>query len=235
MKRRERNELYFEEIGDDFDAFMSDYDVAQRGRLVLELFPEKVPGRTLEVGCGTGAITEHYVDRVKELVLTDISEQLAVETAKRFDVEGGAEDALNLSFPEGCFDMVVSSECIEHTPDPATAVAEMMRVLKPGGHLVLTTPNRLWFGVVLIAQRLRIRKFQGEERFLSIRQLRRAIEENGGQMLRHTGCHLLPWQIPFIKPLLRRMDQYGDHFYRVMINQAVLVVKQATSDEGAQS
>tara|TARA_Y100000590_G_scaffold416257_1_gene514838 strand:- start:157 stop:864 length:708 start_codon:yes stop_codon:yes gene_type:complete len=235
MKRRERNELYFEEIGDDFDKLMSDYDVAQRGRLVLDLLPEKVPGRTLEVGCGTGAITKHYVDRVDELLLTDISERLAVETAERLDVDGRAEDALALSFPDGSFDMVVSSECVEHTPDPAIAVAEMMRVLKPGGHLVLTTPNRLWLGVVLVAQRLRIRKFQGDERFLSIRQLRGAVEENGGQLLRHTGCHLLPWQIPFIKPLLRRVDRYGNRLYRVMINQAVLAVKQATSDAEGQS
>ncbi len=204
---------------------MSEYDVERRGILVSSLIPESAPDRTLEVGCGTGAITEKYRDCVGDLLLTDISERLALEAAHRNNARGQAENALSLSFPDNSFDLVISSECVEHTPDPARAVMEMIRVLKPGGHLVLTTPNRLWLPVVLAAKYFKIRRFQGEECFLSIRKMRLAVSAGGGRLLCHTGCHLFPWQIPGMKPLLRVFDRYGDRLFRIMINQAVLVEK----------
>ena len=45
------------------------------------------------------------------------------------------------NFAPNQFDVVVSSECIEHTPDPAEAVRQMVLVLKPGGLLAISTPN----------------------------------------------------------------------------------------------
>lgn len=220
-----RSELYYEELGDDFDRFMSDYDVERRAELIQRLLPDHVEGPTLEVGCGTGAITRTYRDRVGELVVTDISGKLAKAVASAVGAQGQQQDATQLSFPDASFALVISSECVEHTPDPARAVGEMLRVLRPGGHLILTTPNRCWYPVVAAAQRLRIRRFQGNEVFLSIDALRAAVSAGGGELLRHTGCHLFPWQIPGSKPLLRRLDRRADTLYRLMVNQAVLAVR----------
>jgi SAM-dependent methyltransferase len=217
-----RSELYYEELGEDFDRFMSSYDVERRAALIAELFPEDTPASTLEVGCGTGAITRTYRARVGDLTVTDISERLALRVAADLDAAGRAADATMLPFADGSFDLVVSSECIEHTPDPARAVGEMLRVLAPGGHLVLTTPNRLWLPVVLAAQRFRLRRFQGNELFLGTRELRSVVSAGGGTVLQQSGCHLLPWQIPGVKPLLRRLDRHGPVLYRFMINQGVL-------------
>lgn len=216
-----KSELYYEEIGADFDRYMSDYDVERRAAVIADLLSPIRAASALEVGCGTGAITRTFRHRVTHLVVTDISERLASETAARNNAVGRAEDATNLSFDDDSFDLVVSSECIEHVPVPARAIGEMLRVLKPGGHLVLTTPNRLWFPVVLFAQRLQLRRFQGNETFLSTREVRAAVTAAGGEMLRHTGCHLLPWQLPGAKPILRVLDRYGDRLYPVMVNQAV--------------
>jgi 2-polyprenyl-3-methyl-5-hydroxy-6-metoxy-1,4-benzoquinol methylase len=52
-------------------------------------------------------------------------------------------DVQDLAFPDGAFDTVVSCETIEHVHDPARAVSELARVLRPGGRLFLTTPNYL--------------------------------------------------------------------------------------------
>ena len=51
----------------------------------------------------------------------------------------------DLPFPDGEFDGAIAVHSIEHVPDPETALAEMARVLKPGGTAVFVTPNRLTF------------------------------------------------------------------------------------------
>lgn len=61
---------------------------------------------------------------------------LDIDPARRPDV---VADAQHLPFPEGSFDGIVCSEVLEHIEDPKMAIAEMRRVLKPGGFLVLTT------------------------------------------------------------------------------------------------
>ncbi len=227
-----KSELYYEEIGDDFDRFMSDYDVERRAALIGDLFDEaygtaKPVGRTLEIGCGTGAITATYRHRVDALLVTDISARLAAQVGEAHHAESQAEDATDLSFEPETFEVVVSSECIEHCPDPVRAVDEMVRVLEPGGVLILTTPNRLWLPVVVAAQRLKLRPFQGNEVFLGYRQLAKAVEAAGADVIHQTGCHLLPWQVPGIKPLLRKIDRHGDRLGPVMINQAVFARKHA--------
>lgn len=57
-----------------------------------------------------------------------------------------------LPFPDASFDIIVSRYVFEHLPDPAGSVAEMLRVLKPGGWICATTPNR--FGYVALAASL---------------------------------------------------------------------------------
>jgi SAM-dependent methyltransferase len=50
------------------------------------------------------------------------------------------EDVMNLSYPEGSFDLIVSNDVMEHIPDPERAFAECLRVLKPGGSVLATFP-----------------------------------------------------------------------------------------------
>jgi len=52
-------------------------------------------------------------------------------------------DAQSLCHPDASFDTVISCETVEHLPRPAVAIAEFARVLRPGGRLLLTTPNYL--------------------------------------------------------------------------------------------
>jgi SAM-dependent methyltransferase len=84
--------------------------------------------------------------------LADVSAMFAAMAAAE-PAEGGAPagalalavrgDAYHLPFPDGAFDVVIASEILEHIPDDRAAMAEAMRVLRPGGRLVVTVP-RYW-------------------------------------------------------------------------------------------
>ena len=89
-------------------------------------------GRLLDVGCGTKPYREFF--GADEHVGIDWGNSL-----HRLDAEhiGSAEE---LPFPDDSFDTVLCTEVIEHLRHPARAVGEMARVLKPGGHLILTAP-----------------------------------------------------------------------------------------------
>jgi len=98
----------------------------------------RIRGRVLDVACGTG-----YGTSMLKAVGVDLSLE-ALRYARRHPAAYVAADAAQLPFGR-VFDAVVSFETIEHVPDPARFVAECARVLKPGGVLLVSTPNReLW-------------------------------------------------------------------------------------------
>lgn len=225
MSRR-RSELYFEELGEQFDAWMSSYDVRQRIKLIKQLLPDSAAEMScLEVGCGTGAISEAIAPVVGRLTATDVSEKLAREVGQRLGTDWSRQDACHLCIPDNTFDLVVSSECIEHTPDPRRALAEMARVLNRGGVLVVTSPNKLWYPALWISVALKLRKFSGNEVWLYPWEAARVLRESGLGEIKLRGCHLFPWQIPLAKYILPLFDRLGGALYPFMINYAVRAIK----------
>jgi len=99
---------------------------------------EHTRGQILDVACGTG-----YGTAMLGAIGVDLSLE-ALRYARRHPAPYVAADAARLPFGR-VFDSVVSFETIEHVPDPERFVAECARVLKPGGLLIVSTPNReLW-------------------------------------------------------------------------------------------
>lgn len=228
------SELYFEELGDRFEAYMSSYDVDRRLALIARLWPGMAKeGRALEVGCGTGRISAWLVPRVDELVVSDLSETLCRQAGERLGCAWSVQDACAMTLPNASFDWVVSSECIEHVPRPMEAIREMVRVLKPGGWLVLTTPNRLWYPLLATAQTLRLRRFQGNELWLWPGDLASAVRRAGARVRRRGGCHLLPWQIPTARRWLPWFEGFDRQLHRVMINVGVAAEKPRAGGSGS--
>jgi len=133
-----------------------------------------------------------------------------------------------LGFASGSFDVVFSTEAIEHTPDPERSVVELYRLVKPGGQLALTTPNRLWQAPVRAASRVGLRPYDGYENFLSPRRLRRVLDGAGAQVTAHRGLHLWPFQIKALRPASRWVDRFGTTLLPLMINQCILWQKPRT-------
>ena len=136
-------------------------------------------------------------------------------------------DALTLigHFGRNRFDLVVSSECIEHTPSPAEALRQMVGVLKPGGYLSLSTPNVVWYPAVRLSTAVRLRPFDGYENFSSWDSAERVLTESGARVLRRHGLHLFPFQLPFHR-LSRWCDQHLQVARSLMINICILAQKQ---------
>jgi phosphatidylethanolamine/phosphatidyl-N-methylethanolamine N-methyltransferase len=104
---------------------------------------ERVGGRILEVGVGTGISLPYYSARSR-VVGIDISEPM-LKVARRRVIDEGLEhvellelmDAENLEFPESSFDVVVAQYVVNTVPHPEIALDEFLRVLRPGGELVI--------------------------------------------------------------------------------------------------
>ncbi|MGV7212908.1 methyltransferase domain-containing protein [Bradyrhizobium sp. UFLA05-112] len=104
---------------------------------------DKIGGRILDVGVGTGLSLSDY-SRSTKICGVDISEPMLRKAQARVRAEklGNVEvlsvmDAKNLAFPNSFFDAVVAQYVITAVPDPEGTLDEFVRVLKPGGELIL--------------------------------------------------------------------------------------------------
>ncbi len=109
----------------------------------LPLFVAAVGGpgkRVLDLGCRTGAVTEHFLPG-NEVVGVDVDEGALEQAAARGITTVWADIEELLPFEAGSFDVVVAGEILEHVRFSDQVVAEIARVLKPGGVLVGSVPN----------------------------------------------------------------------------------------------
>lgn len=142
--------------------YKSSDKLAARARLHQEFSVAEVPwfswvaqrlglaegSKVLDIGCGPGwfwaASADVLPDRI-DLSLADLSPGMVEEAVNRctplrnWRVDGGAADAAHLPYADESFDVVVAMHMLYHVADPAVAIAEMYRVLKPGGTLAVTT------------------------------------------------------------------------------------------------
>ncbi len=117
--------------------------VFDSGRQSTIIEADRIGGRILDVGVGTGLSLVDYAPTTK-ICGVDISEPMLrkaherVRTHKLHNVETLAVmDAKNLAFPDNHFDAVVAQYVITAVPDPEATLDDFIRVLKPGGELIL--------------------------------------------------------------------------------------------------
>ena len=110
-------------------------------RPILERVAE--PGvQALDAACGTGRHAAYLHDRGCTVTGVDQSlEMLAVARNKLPEVHFEQGDIEQLAFADGSFDLVVIALALCHLADPTAAVAELARVLRPGGTLVIADPH----------------------------------------------------------------------------------------------
>ena len=102
--------------------------------------PAQIGGRLLEVGCGGGWKLKFMQDLGWYVEGVDF-DPAAVENAKRKGLQVRIGTLETQGYPDDYFDAVTMSHLIEHVHDPLLVLRESHRILKPGGRLVLVTPN----------------------------------------------------------------------------------------------
>ncbi|HEY62987.1 MAG TPA: class I SAM-dependent methyltransferase [Caldilineae bacterium] len=100
--------------------------------------------RVLDVGCGLGMYMRKMRTFTPDVYGVEIDLERAAEAGRELSLVACAAAEV-LPFPDASFDVVLSHEMIEHVQDDRRTVAEAIRVLRPGGRLVLFCPNRLYF------------------------------------------------------------------------------------------
>lgn len=110
---------------------------------LVELVPADAGARWLESACGTGLVSRALAGKVDSVAGVDLTSAM-LEQAKSGAAEDGIEnasfsvgDATALEFADGSFDGAVTRLSLHHIPVPGRAIAELARVVRPGGSVIV--------------------------------------------------------------------------------------------------
>ena len=141
-----------------------DWEVRYLGEPVAQVIGTLTEPRILDVGAGTGRLawameeSGHYHGAVTCLEPSRAMIDQQLPTEDKVSRRWLQAWALQLPFPDDVFDLVASLEILEFTPDPGQALKEMVRVLRPGGWLLVT--NRIgWQAPLILGRTVRAKEF----------------------------------------------------------------------------
>lgn len=136
---------------DYFNKTAEDYDTSHDGKFVQCMYQEiltHVPDakgqRILDLGCGNGNILKILKERIcAEYYGLDISEKMIEEAEKKLGKTARLQvgDAEQQPYGDNFFDVVICNASFHHYPNPEKAAAEISRIIKPGGLLILGDPT----------------------------------------------------------------------------------------------
>ena len=149
--------MYLKQIGTYWDTRAEGYSFSIRSQLCSEvgdyfrkILKDSAPKGNglscLDIGCGPGFFSILLAQEGHLVTAVDYSENMLCQAARNFS-EMGVEvstkqgDAQNLPFPDGSFDYIVSRNLVWNLEQPEHAYREWLRLLKPGGHLLVADGN----------------------------------------------------------------------------------------------
>lgn len=208
----------------EWDEWTNPYETQRRLRQIFDILlgDVRLEGSSfLDAGAGGGHFSEAATKRGAVVTSLDVGTNLLNHVAQRCGSTGVAGSVLELPFGDGSFDVVMSTEVVEHTIDPLGALKEIARTVRPGGWLIVTTPGRIWQPVVRLASLLRLRPYKGHENFVWPRSARNTLERAGILVDRYYGFNLLPLFNPRFESFHRTADRLGTRLVWAYTNFAI--------------
>jgi ubiquinone/menaquinone biosynthesis C-methylase UbiE len=140
-----------------------------------------------DVGCGSGLVSQDLLALGYDVTGVDISEGMVANARKIPGLKLGIGDVENLPFADASFDNLICLGVISYVPDERKALAELRRVLKPGGRLVLAVRNKLEAAILLDPIGILVKICRKIHRRFS------SAEEVGGSSYYHR--NFIPWTL----------------------------------------
>lgn len=184
------------------------------GPRMLEIATQLSPGKVLDLGCGNGGVTS-WLTRLEARVVGCDADDVGIRAARErlpsveFHVLGVYDDPIDLG--EGDFDLVVSTEVIEHLFLPRSLVTFARAALKPGGHVVISTPYHGYLKNLLLSLMGRWDQHMppfhdgGHIKQWSRRTLTQLLEEEGFEVTEFIGAGRIPYLWRSMILIARRM------------------------------
>lgn len=172
------NQTYFDRWAQNYDNGRISQWFQYTQRLTVGLMDLSPQSRVLDVGCGTGfavltlgsMLTEGKacgVD-ISEEMISQAQAKVSPEITERVEFRRASSD--NIPYPSAEFDYIMCTNSFHHYPDPLLALAEMRRLLKPGGELIildnavdLSLYTWLWDRALRIVEKGHVRYYRSKE------------------------------------------------------------------------
>lgn len=133
---------YFKEVANKWDSMRQNFfaeSVRERAYAIAEVEKGKVAS---DIGAGTGFVTEGLIKKGVKVIAIDSSEEMLVQMKQKFKdydcVEYRQGEAETLPIESNMVDYAMANMYLHHVENPFTAIKEMVRILKPGGKIVIT-------------------------------------------------------------------------------------------------
>jgi ubiquinone/menaquinone biosynthesis C-methylase UbiE len=183
---------------DDINAETYSYFRRFTDGLKFSDIPEGARALDICARTGNGAAYFYQQGKIAQAVCAGVSFRMGEICSQRLR-DTGLEKFLwvpirdyELPFADDSFDVILFFETIEHFPEPRRFLRELCRVARPGGVLILTTPNVLWEPVHALAAITNLHHSEGPHRFIPYRRLKRLVRSAGFGIERAETTVLIP-------------------------------------------
>lgn len=223
MENAQEKQLFYNSIADRWESVINQNETEKRLRVVFDTLFAKVQFKNkkfLEVGCGLGYFSEKAAAAGAQVTGIDIGDKLVKKTQKKIPTGKflvASADAL--PFQANSFDLVLCTEVVEHVVNQKKTIDELVRVAKPKGTLVITTPNKNFKFLFDFLSFIKIRPYNGNENWLSFEELENLLLSHKVTIVRKIGFNFF-----YPHPVFDYFEKF-DFLAPLMINMGFVVKK----------
>lgn len=196
---------------------------ARRAKMV-EAAVGGIQGRVLDVGCGRGLLLKAFRNRGWEVQGTELSDQAAryARNVANIPVETGTLE--EIGFPDEQFDAITLWHVLEHVPDPRVLLAEVNRILKPGGVLMVGVPDFGGYEARLFRDKWFHLDVPRHVTHLTKPMLKQALTNTGFEDRRWSGFALEFDHFSFVQSALNKLGLQHNLLYNVLRGNSAKVL-----------
>ena len=216
-------ELFYNGIAYEWEDKINKSETEKRLNIVYKKIFNPISLREkkfLDIGCGLGFFSLRAGKLGANVYGIDIGSNLIKICKKRYPKgKFSVASAERIPFKDNSFDIILCTEVIEHVNNQQKVIDEIFRVLKQGGHLVITTPNRIFQPLYTFLCSLGIRPYHGNEYWYYPWDIIKALETRGRVTKRYHFNFFYP------NPFLDKFEKHEVLKY-LMVHQGYLVIKE---------